>query len=166
MSERWRELFDQARIENGQKNVARAEELIAQAMEEAERLSPNTRSYASAQLSFALWEHHHERFAAAEAFQRRYIDSEKRLGISARELGNQLMWLAEMEFRQGRLEASTKTIEEAIETFPESCLSERAGAYRELFTAMIELGHTQLAEKYRKMSDDLKAEWDKQRGIR
>ncbi len=160
MTDSWRELFDEARTENGKNNTARAEELVALAIQAAEHISPNTRSYSSAQCGFALWHHFHERYAEAEVFQQLYIDAEKRLGIGDRELGNLMMWLAEMQHKQGKLADTKTTIENAIVIYPDGCLPELSGAQQELSDVLKEIGDITLATQCRKTAIDLQREWD------
>src|SRR5207253_903761 len=103
-------------------------------------LLPNTHSYSSAQCSFALWRFVQDRFAEAEVFQKRYIDTEKRLGIGERELANIMIWLAEMQQKQGKLNDAKQTIENAIDLYPQGYLPELSGAYHDLSSVLEEIG--------------------------
>ena len=160
MTDRWQELFDEARRENGNNNPERAEELVALAIQEAEHISPDTCSYSSAQCSFALWRYVQDRFAEAEVFHQRYIDTEKRLGIGERELANMMMWLAEMQQKQGKLNDAKQTIEYAIDLYPQGYLPELSGAYNDLASVLEEIGDSAGASVAMKKSAEVCKEWD------
>jgi tetratricopeptide (TPR) repeat protein len=158
MDDYWQVLFDEARRENGNNNHERAEELVALAIQESELISPNTRSYSSSQCCFAMWHYIHNRFAEAEVFQQRYIDTEKQLGLGSRELGNLMMWLAEMQRKQRKLDECRQTIESAIGLFPDP--PDLAGAYNELASVLEEIGDSPGTAKAMKKSAELRHEWD------
>ena len=162
MAERWEELFDQARAENGKGNAARAEELVALTVREADGLSHDTHSYSSAQCGFALWRYVQERFAEAEVFQQRYIEAERRLGVGGRELANMTMWLADMQRKQAKLNDARQTIEKAIRLYPGGYLTELSQAYDDLASVLSELGDAAGASGARKKSVELAEEWDEQ----
>jgi tetratricopeptide (TPR) repeat protein len=160
MAENWRELFDEGRRENGLENVERAEELFTLAIQAAENLPPDEESYSSAQGTFALLRHHQGRFAEAEAFQKRYIDAERRLGIGDRELGNLLMWLAEMQGKQNSFIVARATIEVAIKVYPAASLPELSQAYADLASVLAQLGDPTGASAAAKKSKELRTQWD------
>jgi hypothetical protein len=115
MCDRWRQLFDSARHENGLGNFERADALVADAIREADQLRQDSPSYSSAQGSFALWRYSQNRFAEAERFQRRHIEAERRIGIGPRELASFTLWLAEMQHKQGHYHAARDTMILALE---------------------------------------------------
>jgi hypothetical protein len=160
MIDRWQKLFDEARRENGLNNAGRADELVALAIQEAECLSPGTPNYSSAQGSFAIWRYVQDRFAEAEVFQKRYIESEKRVGIGERELANLTRWLAEMQQKQGKLDDAKQTIENAIGTYPDGCLPELSGAYNDLASVLEEMGDSGTASAAKRKAAELQKEWD------
>jgi tetratricopeptide (TPR) repeat protein len=160
VGENWRELFDEGRRENGLGDVQRAEELFTLAIQAAENLPPDLESYSSAQGTFALLRHHQGRFAEAEAFQKRYIDAERRLGIGAREMGNLLMWLAEMQWKQSNFVVARATIEEAIKAYPATSLPELSQAHADLASVLAQLGDPTGASAAAKKSQELRTQWD------
>jgi tetratricopeptide (TPR) repeat protein len=156
----WQNLFDEARRENSLANLERAEALVSLAIEEAGKLPPDSTSYSSAQCSFALWRYCQDRFAEAEGFQIRYIDAERCIGIGDRELANLMMWLAEMQLKQGKLNIAQETIEKAIAVFPPDYLPELSGAYEVLASVFEGLGDSISASVAKTKSVELRRKWD------
>lgn len=160
MNEHWKQLFDEARHVNGIGQLERAEELVTLAIANAESLPPDSTSYSSAQGHFALWRYCQDRFAEAEVFQIRSIDAAKRSGISDRELAGQMIWLAELQQKQGKWDSAKITIKNAIKLIPPGCLPELAYANEELASVLNKLGDTAAASSATMRSAELQKEWD------
>ena len=154
MKELWLQLFDDARFENGKSNGTRAEELMNLSIKAAEDISPNTRSYSSAQSGFALWHFTNERYAVAEPFQKRYIESEITLGIYPRELGNLYMFLAEIQLHQDDPGSALLTIDQAIEIYPADDFGELAAAYDKKSDLLSRRGRCEEAAEYKSLANE------------
>ena len=145
-NEPWRKLFDEARSQNDLGNRQRAEELFQLSIQEADKLSPDSRSFSSAQMCFALWYWAFNDFAKAEFFELRAIKAESRF-VRGRELGNMMLCLADMQKSQGKLADAIETTEQAITLFPDRYELERSDAYRVLSQLLAEFGEPRAAEE-------------------